>query len=156
VQVDKSEGALKRTHLRAGDSVSVDHFESRLHGRNYTSFGRGITDKYVGGCIFVDHMSGRIKVEHQLGFSSSETIRAKQSFEKDALDYGVIVSDYLADNGVFRANAFVKHINDQNQKIRYCGVNAHHQMVLQNDQSEQFLKCLGRYYFTHLSNGKMV
>ena len=122
-----SEGALKRTHLRAGDSVSVEHFESRLRGRTYTSFGKGINDKYVGGCIFVDHMSGRLKVEHQLGFSSTETIRAKQSFEKDALDHGVIVSDYMADNGVFRANAFVKHIHQQNQKIRYCGVNAHHQ-----------------------------
>jgi len=122
-----SDGVLKNNHLRAGDAISVDHFESRLRGRSYTSFGKGISDKYIGGCIFVDHMSGRIQVEHQLGFSASETIRAKQNFEKTALDHGVIVSEYLADNGVFKANKFVKHIHERNQKIRYCGVNAHHQ-----------------------------
>jgi hypothetical protein len=33
----------------------------------------------------------------------------------------------MADNGVFKANAFVKHIQDHNQKLRFCGVNAHHQ-----------------------------
>ena len=97
-----SEGALKRSYMRAGDAVSVDHFESRLHGRTYRSFGRAISDKYVGGCIFVDQMSGRIKVEHQLGFSSSETIRAKKNFERDALDHGVIVKDYMGDNGILR------------------------------------------------------
>ena len=33
----------------------------------------------------------------------------------------------MTDNGIFKANAFVKHIHESNQKIRYCGVNAHHQ-----------------------------
>jgi hypothetical protein len=122
-----TDGALKANHLRAGAAVSVDHFESRLKGRTYTSFGRTTSDQYVGGCIFVDHMSGYMHVEPQLGFSSSETVRAKQSFEKFALDNGVIVEEYMADNGVFKANAFVKHIQDHNQKLRFCGVNAHHQ-----------------------------
>ena len=95
----------------------MDHFESRLLGRTYNSFGRAVSDKYVGGCIFVDHMSGRICVEHQLGFSSSETIRAKQLFEKDTLDHGVIIGEYMGDNGVFKTNASVRHIMEHNQKI---------------------------------------
>jgi hypothetical protein len=122
-----TDGALKANHLRAGAAISVDHFESRLKGRTYTSFGKTTSDQYVGGCIFVDHMSGYIHVEPQLGFSSSETVRAKQSFEKFALDNGVLVEEYMADNGVFKANAFVKHIQDHNQKLKFCGVNAHHQ-----------------------------
>ena len=122
-----TDGALKADHLRAGAAISVDHFESRLKGRTYTSFGRTTSDQYVGGCIFVDHMSGYIHVEPQLGFSSSETIRGKQAFEKFALDNGVIVEQYMADNGVFKANAFVKHIQEHNQKLKFCGVNAHHQ-----------------------------
>ena len=73
----KSDGALKDKHLRAGSGVSVDHYESRLKGRSYTSFGKATSEQHVGGCIFVDHMSSYIHVEHQLGFSSSETIRAK-------------------------------------------------------------------------------
>ena len=122
-----TEGALKSNNLRAGNRVSVDHFESRLKGRTIQSRGRATSDQYVGGCVFVDHMSGYIHVEPQLGFSSSETIRAKQNFEKFSLDHGVLVDSYLADNGVFKANAFVQHIHTHNQKLKYCGVNAHHQ-----------------------------
>ena len=105
-----TDGSLKVNDLRAGSSISVDHFESRLKGRTRNSYGSPNSDMYVGGCIFVDHMSNYIHVEHQLGFSSSETIRAKQNFEKLALDHGVLVDSYLADNGVFKANQFVSHI----------------------------------------------
>ena len=122
----KSDGALKDKHLRAGSGVSVDHYESRLKGRSYTSFGKATSEQYVGGCIFVDHMSSYIHVEHQLGFSSSETIRAKQNYEQLALESGVVVENYLADNGIFKAKAFVQHLRDHNQKVNYCGVNAHH------------------------------
>ena len=75
----QSQGDLKKEHLRPGASVSVDHFESRIKGRTYTSYGRPTSEHYVGGCVFVDHMSGYIHIEHQLGFSSSETIRGKQA-----------------------------------------------------------------------------
>ena len=105
----------------------MDHFESRLKGRTYTSFGRATSDKFVGGCIFVDHASSYIHVEHQLGFSASETIRAKQSFENFAFDHNVIIENYLADNGVFSKSKFLQHIWDHEQKINFCGVNAHHQ-----------------------------
>ena len=51
-------------------------------------------------------MSGYIHFEHQLEFSGSETIRAKQNFENSSLDRRVIVDKYLADNNLFKANAF--------------------------------------------------
>ena len=121
------EGDLKKGHLRPGASVSVDHFESRIKGRTFNSFGRSTSEHYVGGCIFVDHMSGYLQVEHQLGFSSTETIRAKQAYEKHCLDHGIMVDTYLADNGVFKANAFINHIREHAQRLRFCGVNAHHQ-----------------------------
>ena len=84
------------------------------------------TDKYVGGCIIVDLMSSFLHVEHQLGFSGSETIKENHNFEKLALDYGVLVNSYKADNGVFKDNQFVSHIREHNYKLSYCGVNAHH------------------------------
>ena len=124
---DMSDGSLKRNILRPGETISVDHFESRLKGRTWTSTGSGSADTFKGGCIFVDHMSGYVHVEHQLGFAASETIRAKHDFEKLALDHGVIIQRYLADNGSFKAREFVKHIHEQNQRINFCGVNAHHQ-----------------------------
>jgi Integrase core domain. len=121
-----TDGTLKDGHIRPGANVSTDHFESRLKGRTYTSFGKTTSDQYVGGCIFVDHMSGYLHVEHQLGFSSSETIRAKQNFEQLALGHGVLIEEYLADNGVFSKTKFVDHIRQHNQQLRFCGVNAHH------------------------------
>ena len=125
--VPERDGALKSNHLSPGAAVSVDHFESRLKGRTNDSYGKLTSDQYVGGCIFVDHASGYMHVEHQLGFSAVETIRAKQNFEKFAFDTGVIVQEYLTDSGAFKANKFVSHIKESQQKIRYCGTNAHHQ-----------------------------
>ena len=61
-----SEGDLKNNNLRPGASVSVDHFESRIKGHTFTSFERITSEQYVGGCVFVDHTSFYIKVEHQL------------------------------------------------------------------------------------------
>jgi Integrase core domain. len=121
-----TDGALKDGQLRPGNKVSADHFESGLKGRTYSSYGKTTSDQYVGGCIFVDHMSGYVHVEHQLGFSSSETIWAKQNFEQSVLGHGVLIEDYLTDNGIFSKTQFVDHISQHNQQIHYCGVNAHH------------------------------
>jgi hypothetical protein len=120
------DGALKIDSLRPGLQVSVDHFESRVLGRTFDSFGKASSATYKGGCIFVDHCSGFMFVEPQLGFSAVESIRAKQVFEQNALQYGVIIESYLTDSGAFKANAFVKHIREHEQLIRYCGANAHH------------------------------
>ena len=122
------DGNLKINDLRPGNTVSVDHFESRLKGRTFDSFGKATSDKYIGGCIFVDHASGYVHIEFQLGFSAIETIRAKQNFEKFAFNNGVIPITYLTDSGAFKANKFVQHIRDNNQKIQFCGTNAHHQI----------------------------
>ena len=120
-------GSLIAKNLNPGKRVSVDHFESRLLGRTFDSYGKTSSDQYKGGCIFVDHGSGYLHVEHQLGFSAIETIRAKQNFEKLALEHGVIIQNYLTDSGAFKANAFVDHIRNSGQRIQYCGTNAHHQ-----------------------------
>ena len=124
---DEHDGSLKAEHLEPGVRVSVDHFESRLLGLTRDSYGKPSSAKYKGGCIFVDHGTGYVHVEHQLGFSAVETIRAKQSFESMAFGHGVVVQSYLTDSGAFKANAFVQQIRDHGQQIRYCGTNAHHQ-----------------------------
>jgi hypothetical protein len=64
--------------------------------------------------------------DHQLGFSAIKTIQAKQAFERFALSVGVYNESYLTDSGAFKAPSFVKHIQDHNQHIQYCGANAHH------------------------------
>ena len=74
----------------------------------------------------MDHSIGYIHVEHQVGFSAFESIRAKQAFEGFALSPGVVIESYLTDSGTFKATSFIQQIQDHNQRIQYCGANAHH------------------------------
>lgn len=62
-------------------SILVDHFESRSEGRTFSSFGRRTSEHCVGGCIFVDRMSGYLQVEHQLGFSSIEKLEQNKDMK---------------------------------------------------------------------------
>ena len=71
-------------------------------------------------------MSGYIHIEYQLGISSSETIRATLNFEQLALDNGILIQSYLADNGIFKSIDFVSHIRQHHQRFKYCGGNTYH------------------------------
>jgi hypothetical protein len=75
----------------------------------------------------VDHGSGYIQVRNQVVYSAVETFRSKQSYEQFALRHGVIVPNYLTGSGAFKANKFVKIINETQQRLHFCGTNAHHQ-----------------------------
>jgi hypothetical protein len=77
--VPERDGALKDGHLVPGAKVSVDQFESRLLGRTFDSFGKSSSAKFKGRCIFVDHAASYVHVEHQVGFSAVETIRANKA-----------------------------------------------------------------------------
>lgn len=85
-------------------------------------------------------MCSYIHVEHQLVFSSSETMRAKKNYEQLALESGVVVENHLVDNGIFKAKAFVQHLRDHNQKVNYCSVNAHHKNAVAE-------RCIRTYFF---------
>jgi hypothetical protein len=76
------DGAIKTGNLKVGDRVSLDHFESRLLGRTYDSYCKLSYTKFKGGALYVYHASGLVHCEHQVGFSSGETICGKQIFEK--------------------------------------------------------------------------
>jgi hypothetical protein len=126
--IPSKEGSLKSEDLFPGQTVSVDHFQSSAKGRLYESFGKTSEDKmYSGGCIFVDHATGYIHVEHQVSWSAAETIAAKHRYERHMLDMGVTVVSYQSDNGTFGAAAFVKELLTKNQHSTYSGVGAHHQ-----------------------------
>ena len=64
--------------------------------------------------MFFNAMSSYVHVEHQLGLSIAETIRSKQIFERRALEHGVVVENYLVDNGVFKASVFFQHLREHN------------------------------------------
>jgi hypothetical protein len=147
---DIRDGHLKKEHLKPGVQVSVDHVEARLLGRTFDSYGKALSATYKGGCIFVDHCSGFLHVEHQLGFSAVETVRAKQAYEQLALHHGVVIESYLTDSGAFKANAFVEHIRSHAQRIRFCGANAHHKNGIA-ERAVQSVSNMARSLILHAS-----
>ena len=119
---------LRADDLVPGSVFSVDQYESSVRGRLPSTRGReSLSLRYVGGTLFFDHASGKIFVRHQKSLSARETINAKRSVEREALEHGVHVRKYHADNGVFQAAAFEQALIDDHQFISKSGVGAHHQ-----------------------------
>ena len=54
-----------------------------------------------------------------------EALDAKKSFQQHSLDRCVIIRDYHADNGIFKANDWQQACKDESQKLIFAGVNAY-------------------------------
>ena len=118
-------GGLKRDQTTPGATIFCDHLESHVKGRLLHTAGREPdSSRYRGSMIFCDSASGLIHVEHQVSLGASDTIIAKENFERLALQHGVIVDSYHTDNGTFKSNRFVEEIKSNVQSIRYSGVGA--------------------------------
>ena len=123
------QGVLRQDNLLPGQCISVDHFVCSTRGRLYASRGKtsALEKLYCGGCLFVDHASGFVHVEHQTSLSSHDTLRAKETFELFCRDHGVLPQKYMSDNATaFTAKSFADHLREYFQIISFAGVGAHH------------------------------
>ena len=58
--------------------MSADHYISRAPGRLYHT--KGKSDKYdmfSGGCVFIEHSSGYVRIKHQVAINATETVKEK-------------------------------------------------------------------------------
>ena len=75
-----------------------------------------MTDKYQGGCIFVDHASEYVHVELQVRLNTHETLHAKEEF---------VLSDHMdKDEGIVPATVWAdpehtKHYHNFLTNLRY-------------------------------------
>jgi hypothetical protein len=86
--ISDKEMELKKEDLLPGQRVSVDHYQSAVPGRLYSSRGRSSQNdqnQFHGGAIFVDHVTGKIAVRHLVALSSSDTVKSKLFFDKGSL-----------------------------------------------------------------------
>ena len=67
-----------------------------------------------------------MKVVHQVSLSAIETVAAKTTFEREALQVGVLVKNYQTDNGVYTAKEFLRVLHENGQGIKHSGVGGHH------------------------------
>ena len=89
---------------------------------------------FHGGTIFVDNATGNVR--HQVFLGSSETIKSKLGFERDACDCGVVISSCHTDNGIFTSKKFVEVVLCQDQKVWFSRVGAAHQNGVLSGPSE--------------------
>ena len=112
---------------KPGDCVSVDQLVSPTPGIVAQMTGILTTKRYKYATVFVDQATKLGYTYLQTSADAEETIKAKKAFEEYALQRGVRIKAYHADNGIFRANKWVESCRENRQPLTFAGVNAHHQ-----------------------------
>ena len=84
----------------------------------------------MGEGICVDHATSKIDVIHQVSRGVSDTVRNKELYEQEAIEYGVTVKSYRGDNGLFKSQVFRNGIKRRQQFISFSGVGTHGQNVV--------------------------
>ena len=115
----------------------MDQYEVSIPGRTATS-ANTTSQKYIGGAIFIDHMSGKIFAHHQQSLRANDTLMGKRILEREACQFGIKISSFLSNNGVFRSQEFRSDLDHIHQTIRFSGVGAHHQ----NGVAERSIKTI--------------
>ena len=95
-------GNLIKGKLVPGECVFGDQLESPVRGRLFHTAGKEPDkDRYRGASIWIDAASSYIHTELQVTLNGSDTIVAKDNFEKDMESLGVRVQSYHTDNGIY-------------------------------------------------------
>ena len=66
--------------------------------------------------------------------SLTKTLIAKSAMEKVMAYAGRTIKHYHKNNGRFSDNGFIDAVNGKDQKITFCGVDAHHQNVIMENK----------------------
>jgi hypothetical protein len=113
---------------KPGECVSVDHLKSTEPGFFGQAKGTLTKTHYKNTTIFVNHYSGLIFVYLTTSnLNLSEMIEAKQAFKGFAAQHGVRIQHYHCDNGRFANINFKMGCEQSNQRLTFCGDNAHFQ-----------------------------
>jgi hypothetical protein len=128
----------------SGQCVSVDHLESLTPGLFPQLKGLLMTKRYKVATVFIDHYTCFSYIHLQSKLSSEDTLQAKEAFEWYCESCGVKVVHYRAGNGRFVDKLILEDIKLHNQRVTYCGVNAHFQYSVAEKrvQELQDLTCM--------------
>lgn len=124
---NQTNGVISNLVTKPGDLIHIDQAETSTPGRPMTFSGRNSKHKITCFTLFIDSISKKIFAEFQTSTDAKQTIEGKKRFEATAQRYDVKITEYRADNGVFKSRDFKVSITNNNQTISFCGVGAHHQ-----------------------------
>eukprot|EP00957_Ditylum_brightwellii_P144252 10990537-Ditylum_brightwellii.AAC.1 len=85
--------------------------------------------------------------------SGEETLQSKHAYERVAAMHGVHVKQYHLDNGRFGEKAFGAACDEQGQEIIFCGIGAHHQNRIAENQIKLLTLNLVPCYFMQSDTG---
>ena len=115
------EGASDHTVFEVtapGQIVSVNQMISTQVGFIAQLKGALTKKRYTAATVFTDHYSRLQCIHLMTRLTSQETINTKRAFE---------ILHYHCDNGQFSDNKFKTACSSANQRLTFCGVNAHFQ-----------------------------
>ena len=133
-----------------GEVVSVDQMISPTPGLVAQMTGMLTSKRYTCATVYVDQSSGYSFVWVQKSTGVDETLEGKRAFEEHARNSGIKIQHYHADNGVFKARAWVEDCHKKHQRTTYAGVGAHHQNGMA-ERRIRVLQDLARAQMTHAS-----
>jgi hypothetical protein len=114
--------------IKPGDVVSVDQMVSPTPGLIAQMIGFLTKKRYKYATVYVDQASRLTFTYLQKTATADETLEGKKAFEAFAATRGVNkIKAYHADNGIFKANAWIENCKEASQPMTFAGVNAHHQ-----------------------------
>ena len=73
-----------------------------------------------------------------MAIKSTENVKSKLTFEREAQSQGVLIKGYNTDNGIFNASEFMEKLLNKHQNIRFIGVSESHK----NGSSERAIKMI--------------
>jgi hypothetical protein len=89
-------------------------------------------------------------IYNQVSARTGETLIGKKKYERLALDIGVSVQAYHADNGIFATKALRAHCDYKGQELEFIGVSARHQNGVA-ERAIQTVSSLARTILLHMS-----
>ena len=98
--------------MLAAQHIFVDIFVCLTKGQLFNLHGEmKDEDMYCGGAIFIDMASTGIVCVFQKHVNTNKTMHAKEEFELQCQDVGVIPQEYISDNGsAFTSQAYTAHL----------------------------------------------
>ena len=65
---------------------------------------------FSGGCVFIDHASGYVRIKHQVARHVTGNVKVKLTFDMEAQSQGVVIKGYHTDNGIFNSSEFMEDL----------------------------------------------
>ena len=111
---------------KPGMVVSVDQLVSPTPGLVAQMTGFMTKKRYRYATVYVDQATSLGFVFLQKTATVEETLQGKRAFERYAINRGVTIRAYHADNGIFKAHGWVNACYEQGQDLTFAAVGAHH------------------------------